>query len=145
MKKIILSSFTIGSFILYSLTQQNQAATLPMQQSQINQGSSPNNSGIQNQSTRTYKDGQYTGTVADAFYGNVQVSAAIQGGKITDVQFLQYPNDRPQSRMISMYSTPQLKQEAIQAQSANADIISGATDTSQAFIQSLSSALSQAQ
>jgi uncharacterized protein with FMN-binding domain len=39
---------------------------------------------------------------------------------------------------------PYLEQEAIQAQSAKVQLISGATFTSQAFIQSLNSALSQA-
>jgi len=37
-----------------------------------------------------------------------------------------------------------LKSEAISAQNAQVDIVSGATDTSQAFINSLSSALTQA-
>lgn len=91
-----------------------------------------------------YKDGEYTGTVADAFYGNIQVKAIISGGKITDVQFLQYPNDRSTSIMINTQAMPMLKQEAITAQSANVDIVSGATDSSNAFIQSLGSALSQA-
>jgi len=91
-----------------------------------------------------YKDGEYTGNTADAFYGNIQVKAIIQGGKITDVQFLQYPNDRSTSIMINQQAMPYLKQEAIQAQSAQVDIVSGATDSSQAFQQSLQSALSQA-
>jgi uncharacterized protein with FMN-binding domain len=91
-----------------------------------------------------YKDGQYTGSSADAYYGLVQVKAIISGGKITDVQFLSYPNDRQNSVNINSQAMPILTQEAILAQSVNVDIVSGATDTSQAFIQSLSSALSQA-
>jgi len=91
-----------------------------------------------------YKDGQYTGSAADAFYGNIQVQAVIQNGKITDVLFLQYPNDRGTSIEINSQAMPYLKQEAIAAQSANVDIISGATDSSMAFRQSLDSALSQA-
>ena len=91
-----------------------------------------------------YKDGSYTGSVASAFYGNIQVRATIQSGKITDVQFVQYPNDRTRSIAINTLAMPNLKREAIQAQSANVNIVSGATDSSNAFIQSLSSALSQA-
>ena len=91
-----------------------------------------------------YKDGQYDGRIADAYYGNVQVRAIIQGGKLTDVQFLSYPNDRNQSIEINSYALPILKSEAIKAQSAQVDIVSGATNTSNAFINSLSSALSQA-
>lgn len=91
-----------------------------------------------------YKDGQYIGSSADAFYGFVQVKAIISGGKITDVQFLSYPSDRQNSIQINSQAMPYLTQEAIAAQSANVNIVSGATDTSQAFIQSLASALTQA-
>lgn len=91
-----------------------------------------------------YKDGQYTGSVADAYYGNIQVQVTIQGGKITDVQFLDYPHDRGTSVRINTQAMPVLKQEAIQAQSANVDVVSGATQTSGAFNQSLASALLQA-
>jgi uncharacterized protein with FMN-binding domain len=91
-----------------------------------------------------YKDGTYTGDPADAFYGNIQVQATISGGKITNVQFLQAPNDRGESIQINQQADPILAQEAIQAQNANVDVVSGATDSSQAFVQSLQSALDQA-
>jgi uncharacterized protein with FMN-binding domain len=91
-----------------------------------------------------YKDGTYTGNSEDAFYGNIQVKAIISSEKITDVQFLQYPNNAARSLAINTLAMPNLKQEAIQAQDAHVDIVSGATDTSNAFMQSLSSALTQA-
>ncbi len=91
-----------------------------------------------------YKDGTYTGSEADAYYGLVQVQAVIQNGKITDVTFLEYPNHRSTSVRINQQAVPWLQQEAIQAQSAQVDLISGATLTSQAFVQSLQSALSAA-
>ena len=91
-----------------------------------------------------YKDGQYDGRIADAYYGNVQVRAIIQGGKLTDVQFLSYPNGRNQSIEINSYALPILKSEAIKVQSAKVNIVSGATNSSNAFINSLSSALGQA-
>jgi len=91
-----------------------------------------------------YKDGEYAGPVTDAFYGQVQVKAVIQQGKIADVQFLQYPNDRRTSIRINNIAMPYLVSEAIQAQSAQVDIISGATLTSQAFAESLQSALATA-
>ncbi len=94
--------------------------------------------------TSGYKDGTYTGNVTDATYGNVQVQTTITNGRITDVQFLQYPNDRRTSVEINSQAMPYLKQEAIQAQSAQVDIVSGATYTSQAFIQSLQSTLDKA-
>jgi uncharacterized protein with FMN-binding domain len=88
-----------------------------------------------------YKDGAYTGGEVDAFYGLVQVEAVIQDGKIADVQFLEYPNDRRTSVRINSIAMPYLTTEAIQAQNANVDIISGATLTSEAFIMSLQAAL----
>ena len=91
-----------------------------------------------------YKDGQFTGPTVDAFYGYVQVQAVIQGGQIADVKFLQYPSDRQTSRRINSIAMPYLTQEAVQAQSANVDIVSGATLTSQAFAESLQAALQSA-
>lgn len=97
-----------------------------------------------NTTTGQYKNGTYTGPVADAYYGNVQVKVTISGGKITDVAFLDYPHDRNTSQQINSQAMPYLKQEAIQAQSANVSGVSGASLTSAAFQQSLSGALSQA-
>ncbi len=54
----------------------------------------------------------------------------LSGSKIIDVQALQLPNDRQYSAEISDYVAPYLRQMALQAQSANIDIISGATYTS---------------
>ncbi len=91
-----------------------------------------------------YRDGLYKGDVANAFYGNVQVQIRITSGKIAVVQFLDYPHDRRTSQFINSQAMPYLKTEAIRAQSAEVDIISGATLTSQAFIESLQSALNKA-
>lgn len=91
-----------------------------------------------------YVDGTYTGSLEDAYYGMVQVQAVIQGGRLTSVSFLQYPNDRRTSQYINDAAMPQLISEAIQAQSANVSGVSGASETSPAFIRSLSAALAQA-
>jgi uncharacterized protein with FMN-binding domain len=94
--------------------------------------------------TGRYKDGTYLGDITDAFYGYVQVQVTISGGKISDVVFLQYPNDRQTSIEINSQAMPYLKKEAIQAQSAQVAGVTGATATSEAFIMSLGSALSKA-
>lgn len=91
-----------------------------------------------------FKNGTFTGNSADAYYGLVQVQAVISGGRLTNINFLNYPRDNGNSLSRSNYALPQLKSEAIQSQSANVNAISGATATSDAFVQSLSSALSQA-
>lgn len=91
-----------------------------------------------------YRDGTYTGPQVDAFYGLVQVRAVIQSGKLANVQFLDYPHDRRTSQQINNIAMPYLQDEAMQAQNAQVDIISGATLTSEAFIESLASALQSA-
>jgi uncharacterized protein with FMN-binding domain len=94
--------------------------------------------------TGKYANGTYTGSAANAYYGNIQVKATISGGKLTDVTFLQYPQDRSTSRYINQQAMPVLRAEAIQAQSAKVDGVSGASDTSAAFKESLASALAHA-
>ena len=94
--------------------------------------------------TGMYNDGTYVGNSADAYYGNVQVKAVITNGKLSDIVFLDYPQDRGHSIQINNYALPILKQEAIQSQSANVNTVSGATDSSGAFMDSLASALAQA-
>lgn len=91
-----------------------------------------------------YKDGTYTGPSVDAFYGYVQVQATVSGGKLTNVTFLSYPNTHSTSVYINSQAMPMLTQEALSAQSANVNLIGGATDTSLAFKQSLGSALAKA-
>ena len=91
-----------------------------------------------------FKNGSYTGLTADAIYGPIQVKAVVSGGKLTDVQFLQYPNDREHSVEVSDNALPILKTEAIQIQGSNVDNVSGATQTSDGFRVTLADALSQA-
>ena len=91
-----------------------------------------------------YVDGTYAGSVADAYYGNIQVEAVISGGRLATVRILQYPNDRGTSIEINRQALPMLISEAVSAQSANVDGISGASETSPAFVESLSSALAKA-
>jgi uncharacterized protein with FMN-binding domain len=91
-----------------------------------------------------YVDGTYAGSSADAYYGYVKVQAKISGGKLIDVAFLSYPSDRRTSVSINTQAMPVLKSEAIQAQSANVNGVSGASDTSAAFKQSLAVALASA-
>lgn len=95
-------------------------------------------------SAGAYRNGTYTGSLADANWGEVEVQVVIANGRINDVQFLEYPSDRSRSRFINARAMPQLTQEVITAQQANVDIVTGATDTSQAFIESLTAALHRA-
>jgi uncharacterized protein with FMN-binding domain len=162
MKKYFLSALVVFTFIAYSFhlrTEDGEVAkvvaptgltkTAPISTRSEDDEDTPQVIAPQKQSQGPtpnfkYKDGQYTGVVADAFYGNIQVKATITGGKISDIIFLQYPNDRRTSIDINTQAMPYLRSEAIQVQNAQVDIVSGATDSSRAFRTSLESALAQA-
>lgn len=81
------------------------------------------------------------GAVVTNRYGDVQVRVSLVGTRIVDVQALQLPFDRQRSADISDGAGPLLRREALQAQSANINTISGATYTSESYRQSLQSAL----
>lgn len=108
---------------------------------QTNNNQTPQTTAVKSNS---YKNGTFTGQVADAYYGNVQVETTINSGKLTEVKFLQYPNDNETSLSIAQQAMPILISEAITNQTANVDVVSGASATSGAFQQSLQSALNQA-
>jgi uncharacterized protein with FMN-binding domain len=172
-KKFFLSAFVVFAFIAYAIHERltNSSAGLTSASAAPTSGASqdasassasapttdpPSSSSGANTSTQIpaptsasynssgYKDGTYTGPTVDVNYGLVEVQATIRNGKIAQVQFLQYPSDRRTSQQINAIAMPYLQQEAIQVQSANVDIVSGATLTSEGFQMSLQSALANA-
>lgn len=92
----------------------------------------------------TFKDGTYTGAVVATGKGDVQVQVTVSGGKVTQVTAVKYPSDNPRSIGIAQQAIPQLSDEAVKAQSADIQMVSGATETSTGFIGSLQDALDQA-
>lgn len=84
-----------------------------------------------------------TGSVVSTRYGDVEVRVTIASGKITAVEAIALPSGG-RSGQISSYAAPVLASEAVTAQSASIDTVSGATYTSQAYSQSLQAALDQA-
>ena len=85
-----------------------------------------------------------TGEVVQTQWGPVQVELTVSGSAIAQVSVLQYPNDNGTDQQISSYALPILIQETMDAQSAHIDMVSGATYTSNGYLQSLQSALDQA-
>lgn len=82
-----------------------------------------------------------TGETVQTRWGPVQVRVTLVDGRITDVTALAQPSDNPRDREISGYAIPQLRREALTAQSASIDTVSGATYTSDGYRRSLQSAL----
>jgi uncharacterized protein with FMN-binding domain len=85
-----------------------------------------------------------TGEVASTRWGPVQVELTLVAGKIKKVSVLQYPSGNGRDQEINSYALPILTQETIDAQSSSIDMVSGATVTSDGYVQSLQSALDQA-
>ncbi|MCJ1674497.1 MULTISPECIES: FMN-binding protein [unclassified Rathayibacter] len=89
-------------------------------------------------------DGTYTGTAVATRYGDVQVAITVAGGAITDVTALQLTDKENRSVSISNRAAPILRSEVLAAQSADVASVSGATYTSDAYLDSLQSAIDQA-
>jgi uncharacterized protein with FMN-binding domain len=85
-----------------------------------------------------------TGSSVSTRYGNVQLKVTVSGGKITNIAAVQLPSGDPKSSQISSYAEPQLRQSALTAQSANVNVVSGATYTSDGYRTALQSALDSA-
>jgi uncharacterized protein with FMN-binding domain len=85
----------------------------------------------------------YTGPSVSDPFGNVQAAVAVAGKRIVDVA-ITAPMNNQVSSTINSQAIPLLRQETLQAQSANVNVVSGATYTSQAYLQSLQSAIAQA-
>ncbi|HEY2224719.1 FMN-binding protein [Actinomycetospora sp.] len=94
-------------------------------------------------STSTYT-GTVTGAAADTRWGPVQVRVTLAGGKITAVDVVQQPDENPKDQEINADAVPALVSETLEAQSTQIDMVSGATYTSEGYVQSLQSALDQA-
>ena len=88
--------------------------------------------------------GTVTGGVAQTRWGPVQVQVTLAEGTITAVDVVQYPNGNGKDVQINGYALPILIQETLEAQSADVDMVSGATVTSVGYAQSLQSALDEA-
>ena len=89
-------------------------------------------------------DGTYDGSVVNTRFGTVQVQAVISGGKITDVIAVKLTDADRKSIQISQQVAPMVRSEVLTAQSAKVANISGGTYTTQAYLQSLQSALDAA-
>jgi uncharacterized protein with FMN-binding domain len=85
-----------------------------------------------------------TGGVAQTQWGPVQLSLTVAGGKVKAVHVLQRPSGSSMDDQINSYALPVLIRETLNAQSAQIDMVSGATVTSGGYLQSLQSALDQA-
>jgi uncharacterized protein with FMN-binding domain len=92
----------------------------------------------------TGSSGTFTGDVVQTRWGPVQVRVTTAGGGITTVEVVQYPSENGKDVEINNHALPILVDETLAAQSADIDMVSGATVTSVGYVDSLQSALDQA-
>lgn len=85
-----------------------------------------------------------TGPSVDTRWGPVQVQVTISGRRVTAITVPVYPDGNRKDQEINARALPILVQEAIDAQSADVDMVSGATVTSEGYVESLQGALDQA-
>lgn len=107
---------------------------------------SPSTSGSAATSTarKTASKRVVTGSAVSTRYGPVQVRITIENGKLAEVSAIDYPNNDPRDAQINSYAIPVLNQEAVAAGNSTINMVSGATYTSEGYIQSLQSALDTA-
>jgi uncharacterized protein with FMN-binding domain len=86
----------------------------------------------------------YDGATVQTQYGDMQVRVVLTGSRLTDVVALRLTDSSSRSVQISASAAPILRREALAAQSAHIDSVSGASYTSAGYIQSLQSALDAA-
>jgi uncharacterized protein with FMN-binding domain len=160
MKRLVVSAIVIAAFVFYAVYSRGEATvqTVPIAdvvasapslgltatQTVGTQSVTAPGQTVTTTSSGGYADGTYTGSEAKNMYGTVQVQVVIAGGQITDVQFLSLPSGRGESNQINGRAAPILAKEAIAAQSADVQAVSGATLTSRGFMESLQAALDQA-
>ncbi|MDT0543042.1 MULTISPECIES: FMN-binding protein [Streptomyces] len=117
----------------------------PSSSSSSSSGSAaPSKSPSASHTTSAGPTGTYTGSTINTRYGPVQLAVTFSKGKITAVKAVQTPSGDGRSQQIASYAVPQLTSETLSAQSAQIDAVSGATYTSEGYVQSLQSALDKA-
>ncbi|KAA8818750.1 FMN-binding protein [Bifidobacterium rousetti] len=105
-------------------------------------GSSDSGDSSSSASSGELQDGTYTSVASPNAYGEIQLQVTVKGGKITDIATVKMPT-HGRSQSVNAQAIPELTDRAISAQSAEIQFVSGATETSTAFVNSLQDAINQ--
>jgi uncharacterized protein with FMN-binding domain len=161
MRRIVTAILsTISTLVLifgyHTSTNNGTASASPVVQQPSSPGSSATSRSSKQSGSTTSRPSQtskasratsaaaFTGDVAGTQWGPVQVRITVRGGKVTRALALQYPQGTSTDAQINGYALPILDQEVVQKQSASIDTVSGATVTSDGYLQSLQSAIDRA-
>ena len=153
-RKVITSVLAVGTtiaiaidgYLLFLKADQarSTASTASSSTSTATSSSASSASSASSSTSSGLKDGTYSGKSVSTQRGDVQVQIKVSGGKITTVNVLKYPSDNHHSQKINDQALPVYKKEAVEAQSADIQQVSGATVTYEGFTQSLQNAITQA-
>jgi uncharacterized protein with FMN-binding domain len=95
--------------------------------------------------TMRMKDGTYLGReVSAGTHGDVQLRIQVAGGKMTVIKVVKSPELSAPSKRITDAAFERMTAEALREQSAEVDIVGGATESCEAYIESLQSAIDAA-
>ncbi len=113
-------------------------ATTPQSSGSAPESTSPSTTAPTSTSSRSA-----TGSDVQYRYGEIEIEVTAAGSKITNVTILKDDATDGRSYQINSQAVPILESETMSAQSTQIDGVSGATYTSQAYVQSLQAALDQ--
>lgn len=82
-----------------------------------------------------------TGPVVATPFSVIQVRATLTNGRLTGVETIALSGDGPHTEALNARAEPILREEALRAGSADIDVVSGATSTSESWIESLRAAI----
>ncbi|GAA1892414.1 hypothetical protein GCM10009687_72120 [Asanoa iriomotensis] len=83
------------------------------------------------------KSNKVVGPRVENPYGAVQVVIEVDGNRIADIRTLEMPDLEARSDQLSAQVETQMREEALREQGANLDTVSGATETSESYRESL--------
>lgn len=155
LKKIIGASLSFvvavamaidGYLVFWKPHETSQAQTTSQTSQQAQSKSSSSTAASSSASSQgKFKNGTYTGKATSTQWGDVQVKVTVSGGDLAKITVLQSPNTNQKSIGINQQVLPTYKKEALKAQSAKIQQVSGATETYKGFTGSLQNALNQAE
>jgi uncharacterized protein with FMN-binding domain len=145
MRRVILAIVSTVAALVLLLSFKTHPATTAVASPPAAVGTTTSGSGTSGSGTASGTSGTktVTGSSVDTQFGPVQVQVTVTNGKVTAATAVNYPQGNPRDAQINAYAVPALNDEAAQAGNANISIISGATYTSEGYIQSLQSALNK--
>ncbi len=77
-------------------------------------------------------------------FSAIQVEATLKDGKLVGIETVALSGDGPHTDALNARAEPILREEALRAGSADVDVVSGATSTSEIWLESLRGAIRKA-